>query len=353
MTSHRHERLLLSLLGREPSAPVDPADAEPAAFVGLCRRHGVASQAYQAMTSGRTTWPASILEPLRKTTRKTLVDNLLLLKALRDTAAALTDEGIGFVLLKGASLFGFLYPEIQLRPMSDLDLLIREKDWPKTSETLRQMGYGMPSAEEERRYGEIWYHQLVVTPGSPPCNLEFHWNLESVERSRIDPEELIRDAVPLEIDGERFLRLCDDHLLLHLAVHLAHHYQDPSLYWVEDLRRLLRSGRFDWRRIGETSKAWGVENCLAYSLGYLERVFPGTVPGPGRRITLSPARNLILKGFATSDPTLPHRALNGSFLRHAISMMLLDRWRDAGRYIAVHSRKRLARALGTGSKTGD
>jgi len=345
MTSFTNEYSLLALLGRAPSSNIDGRRIDPDVFVDLCRRHRVASLAYQAMAEGNGVWPPEILEPLKETTRKTLVDNLLLLKALRDAAAALTEEGTGFVLLKGASLLGFLYPEIQLRPMTDLDLLIREKDWPKVAGTLGQRGYRLPSAEEERFFRETWYHQLIETPGSPPCGVEFHWNLESVDRSRIDPDELIRDAVPCEIEGEEFLRLCDDHLLLHLSVHLAHHYSTPSLHWVEDLRRLLVRGNFDWDRIARTAGAWRVGNCLAYSLGYVERVYPGTLPDPARRFALSPARVLILRTFGTSDPTLPHRALDRSPVRHAVSMALLDRWRDAGRYVAVHSVMRLARIV--------
>jgi Uncharacterised nucleotidyltransferase len=346
MDSFTTERLLLALLDGSGAPDVDRTSIESDGFVALCRRHRVASLVHREIANGGRNWPPGIVEPLRETTRKTLVDNLLLLKALRDVAAALGEEGIGFVLLKGASLLGFLYQEIQLRPMVDLDLLIRGKDWPKVAETLGQRGYRLPSPERERFYQESWYHQLVESPGTPSCYLEFHWNLESVERSRIDTDELIRDAVPFEIEGEQFLRLCDDHLLLHLSIHLAHHFQDPSLHWIEDLRRLLARGSLDWDRIGRVARQWGVANCLAYSLGYLERVHPGTLPPPARRFALSGIRGWILRAFQTSDPTLPHRRLHGSPLRHAVSMALLDRWSDVGRYVALHSAMRLSRLAG-------
>ena len=336
MTPYAHEHLMLNLLGRAAVWGDGVADIQPAAFVDLCRRHRVAGLVYQRAGRGMAR-AEEILPGLKETAHKTLVDNLILLKALHEVAAVLSEEGIGFVLLKGVSLLGFLYPEIQLRPMTDLDLLIREKDWPKVTDTLKARSYRLPTEDEERHFSEVWYHQLIETPGTPSTNLEFHWNLESVERSRIDPEELIRDAVPCEIEGESFLRLSDDHLLLHLATHLAHHYQSPTLVWVEDLRRLLGKGRFDWERIGRTARAWGVENCLAYSLGYAERAFPGTLPPEAGRFRLSAGRNFILGAFRTENPVLPHRPLEGRPIRHAVSMLLLDRWRDAARYIVVHA----------------
>ncbi|MCI0408624.1 MAG: nucleotidyltransferase family protein, partial [Acidobacteria bacterium] len=242
--------------------------------------------------------------------------------------------------------------EIQLRPMTDVDLLIREKDWPKVADTLRSRGYRLPAAESENYYAENWYHQLVESSGTPPTNLEFHWNLESVERSRIDPEELIHEAVACEIEGERYLRLGDHHLLVHLAVHLAHHYQAPALIWAEDIRRLIERGDLDWQRIRRTAKDWGVENCLAYSLGYVERAFPGTLPDQARVFRFSPARRLIMNAFRTEDPSLPHQPVRGRPLRHAVSMVLLDRWRDVARYIAVHSFRRATRTAAVPFATG-
>jgi len=344
MTSYSHERLMLSLLRGGAHSRADFAEAQSGPFLELCRQHRVTGLVYQQAVRDPAGAEA-ILPGLREVTRKTLVDNLVLLKALQDVASALSEEGIGFVVLKGASLLGLVYPEIQMRPMTDVDLLIREKDWPKVGDTLQSRGYRLPAAEAERYYAENWYHQLVESSGIPPTNLEFHWNLESVERSRIDPEELIHEAVACEIEGQPYLRLGDHHLFVHLAVHLAHHYQSPALIWAVDIRRLIERGGLDWEMIGRTAKAWGVENCLAYSLGYVERAFPGTLPAQARGFRFSPTRRLIMRAFRTEDPTLPHQPLGGRPLRHAVSMVLLDRWRDVARYIAVHSFRRAGRAV--------
>jgi len=351
MKSYSHERLMLSLLRGEPRSLADFSGEESGTFAELCRQHRVTGLVHQQATRAPAK-AGALLAILREATHRILVDNLVLLRALKDVSSALSEEGIGFVLLKGASLLGLLYPEIQLRPMTDVDLLIREKDWPKVRETLQSRGYRLPAVEAESWYAENWYHQLVESSGTPPTNLEFHWNLESVERSRIDPEELIHEAVPCDIEGAPYLRLGDHHLLVHLAVHLAHHYQSPALIWVVDLRRLIGRGGLDWEKVERTAQAWGVENCLAYSLGYVERAFPGTLPEPARRFRLSPARRLIMRAFRTEDPSLPHQSVAGRPLRHAVSMVLLDRWRDAARYIAVHSFRRTSRAAVLPSATG-
>ena len=350
MDSYLHEHLMLSLLRGGAHSHAEFTGVQSGTLVELCRLHRVSGLVYQQ--AAKDPAAGAFLSGLREAARKTLVDNLVLLKALKDVTSALSEEGIGFVLLKGAGLLGFLYPEIQLRPMTDVDLLIREKDWPKVRDTLQSRGYRLPAADSERYYAENWYHQLVESPGIPPTNLEFHWNLESVERSRIDPEELIHDAVACEIEGEPYLRLGDHHLLVHLAVHLAHHYQSPALIWAVDIRRFIEGRELDWQRIRRTAKDWGVENCLAYSLGYVERAFPGTLPPQAGGFRFSPARRLIMNAFRTEDPSLPHQPLGGRPLRHAVSMVLLDRWRDVARYIAVHSFRRATRTTALPLATG-
>jgi hypothetical protein len=335
---------MLSMLGREPLPKDGIREADPAALVELCRSHRVAGIAHQGATRLRPRYD-SALAGLRQVAHKTLVDNLVLLKALKETAAIMRAENIDFILLKGASLLALLYPEIQLRPMTDIDFLIPRGAWPRLAAALRAKGFSMPSREEEKFYGETWYHQLVKSPWSVSTNLEFHWNLESIERSRIKPEDLFRRAVPCELDGETFKRLGDEDLLIHLGVHLAHHYETPALIWVEDLRRLLRQGSFDWARIARTARDWGVENCLAYSFGYVERAFPGTLPPAARRFQFSPFRKYLLSRLETDNPVLPHAPVRG-MKRHVVSMLLLDRWWDVARYIAIHAYQRSIRAIG-------
>src|SRR5262245_7878707 len=264
MPPHACERLMLDLL-RAPGRGAEPLPDVPAStFVDLCRRHRVAGRIgprLDAAAPGSGEIPAGIQE----IARKTLVYNLVLLQALRDVAALLREARVRFVLLKGSSLLNFLYARVDERPMTDVDLLIRKEDWPIVAQALRARGYTMPSEAEERDHAENWYNQSVTSPAIPSTSMEFHWNLESIERSRIDLGELLREAVPCEVEGDPYLRLGDDHLLLHLAVHLAHHYEAPAIMWVEDLRRLLSKGRFDWDKIARLAALWRVRNGVAYS----------------------------------------------------------------------------------------
>src|SRR5262245_28366476 len=238
MVPYPEENLLLQLLRGAPTTPADGKRIEAARFVDLCRRHGVAAVALRRMEASGPDWPPVLLDGLKRATQKTLVDNLVLLRTLHETAAALDGARIEFVLLKGISLLGFLYPRIDERPMTDMDLLIRRTDWPAVADTLARRGYILPTPESEADLGEDWYNHEVRSPGNPSCLVEIHWDLESIERSRIDPGDLFRAAVPCTVDGRPYRRLSDDHLFLHLAVHLAPHYAAPATDWDHNVRIL-------------------------------------------------------------------------------------------------------------------
>ena len=349
-----HERTLVATLRGATVPDADRARLDQHALLDLIERHrlaGVVRRHVQAAEDGH--WASALEEALVTASRKTLADNMVLVEALRSIEEVLRAADISFVVLKGASLLGFLYPEFDGRFMTDLDLLIRQDDWPRVAAALRTRGYKMPTGEQERYYSQAWYHQLVETPAFPSCAVEFHWNIESTERSRVDPVDLANRSVAFELDDTSYRRLCDDDLLLHLAVHLAHHFDRPSLHWVEDLRRLLLNSTFDWAVIESRARQWQVLNCLAYTFCYVERVFPGTLPPAARRIVLSPARRFVLQLLGTTDPTLPHRPLADKPLRHAVSMALLDRWWDALRYVAKHTILRLGRPLRLARRSPD
>ena len=48
----------------------------------------------------------------------------LLLRKLKDVLSSLADRGVEVIVLKGAALVTTLYPDLGLRPMRDIDLLI-------------------------------------------------------------------------------------------------------------------------------------------------------------------------------------------------------------------------------------
>ena len=73
--------------------------------------------------------------------------NLLAFNALARVIEHLNAHGIPNILLKGVALALTLYKNEALRPMGDVDLLVRWDDVPRTVELLRELGYTTPIPE--------------------------------------------------------------------------------------------------------------------------------------------------------------------------------------------------------------
>ncbi len=74
--------------------------------------------------------PSAIEQELRHAYHQNACRNTLLLDELGNVLRHLAVEGVKVILLKGAALAELVYGNIAVRPMSDLDLLIRLQDLP-------------------------------------------------------------------------------------------------------------------------------------------------------------------------------------------------------------------------------
>ena len=101
----------------------------------------------------------------------------LLLRELKDVLSSLVDRGVEVIVLKGAALVRNLYPDLGLRPMRDIDLLIHRKELPQAIEILYDLGYQrhLPPARNgiENLQGEV----VCVKDGEFPIVIEPHWTL--------------------------------------------------------------------------------------------------------------------------------------------------------------------------------
>ena len=67
--------------------------------------------------------------------------NAVLFQELERILRMLEAAGIPVIVLKGAALAQTIYPDIALRPMTDLDLLVLQKDLDRAVTLIRESGY--------------------------------------------------------------------------------------------------------------------------------------------------------------------------------------------------------------------
>jgi hypothetical protein len=190
--------------------------------------------------------------------------------ALCEILAAFTAAAIPVVVLKGAALSHFLYPEPGLRPHSDLDLLVSPADLLRAQQAVQRLGFqGPPASSLTHRH----LPPLQRTQDGLTVEVELHHrllsnyfdNVRAVMRGAIGRREPIGAgdnrlsdvSVPLRpfaIGDRQAFTLGLEDQLHHLCQHLISHvnvWDYARLIWVADVISLTEryTPEINWRRV--------------------------------------------------------------------------------------------------------
>ncbi len=162
------QRTLLQLLrrpdgSRTPPTPVDLTAAEWEALLMEAGRQDVMPLLHYRLQFRleRAAIPAPILESLQNAFLKNTAYISLLYRELQQILSACQQEGIPVILLKGSYLAKQVYPEIGLRPMSDMDLMVQPRDLPRAGAITERLGY-TPSYPHRTDVEMAFSHQMPM-----------------------------------------------------------------------------------------------------------------------------------------------------------------------------------------------
>jgi hypothetical protein len=211
--------------------------------------------------------PAEAQAAFARAYQLTCLKNLQLYGTLRRLLLALEAERLPAILLKGAFLAQWIYGDIGLRPMGDLDLLFRKEDEDRLGHVLDRLGYDEAEPAPEGTYLQVLEHTNHGMPRflGKITRLEPHFFL--LARHCPDPDRLqhlIWDRVLVhDWEGLPVRSLSWEFQVLHLAAHLHEHVEKSAifLYWLSDLRALLHrhGGDLDWPWLGAKARELGLE----------------------------------------------------------------------------------------------
>ncbi len=195
------------------------------------------------------------LELLKGAYVATAARNAVLFRALKTVLEVLSAERTPVIVLKGAALAELVYPQRALRPMADIDLLIREEDLEGAERRLRSIGYEVahdPQTKEELRQR---HHHWVFRSARPDVGgipVELHWSLDPPGRPVAwDVRALFERATPASIAGADALVLGPEDLILHLCLHLCRHRFNGGVIALCDIAATVShyDGRLDWAKV--------------------------------------------------------------------------------------------------------
>lgn len=253
------------------------------ALVQLASQEGVAPLFHVALRQAEVSMPARPGQALLQAYYTSAAQNALFLQELDRIMATLNAARLPALALKGAVLAQVLYPAVALRPMGDLDILVRWQDREATLAVAASLGY-LPAEPEMRPGLDAETMHTVFLLGGPDrrVGLELHWSLLAARAdARSAPDAwLWQGALPLDAQRD-FLQPAPGPHLLYLAAHLGlRHPGQPRLIWLYDLHLLLtaHAAALNWPAIVRQAQGLGWEAVLGTMLRQVQAAFGSPVP---------------------------------------------------------------------------
>jgi len=182
--------------------------------------------------------PEGLQSDLKKVYLLNFTRNTTLLEEFIKIQTLFATEDIEIMPLKGMALLFSVYKDIGLRPMDDIDLLVKRKDYKRARELLIVSGYqdhelpfyytkmiGRRTVLLDMQH-ELWYLKTMSGFKSSIYGIERIW--ENVQRIYLE-------------DGKSAKIMEAEDLLIHVVAHAAIDHVKPRLLWLYDIISICES----------------------------------------------------------------------------------------------------------------
>jgi len=218
----------------------------PGRLEACCRRHGLAPLLYWYLCREAKLEPSG-LQALEWDYQRNVEHNQLLQARLADFLGASSHP---VMVLGGAALDAYVYPQAGLRSLSELDVLVSPEDIRPATALLKKQGYRLLSQSS---------FQATYEVGEPQAQLHLHWSLGW----GIPLPPLFQAARALPFHDSTALALHPHDLLLVLAWTIWRRGFDVPLQSLWDLAECCRAMDPGERsNLPERAAAWGLGRCL-------------------------------------------------------------------------------------------
>lgn len=212
--------------------------------------HGVAPLLYSRLSSIETHLPVQFIHKLRLLSHRHQAAAQIRQKVLLDTLIACEEAKVDMLLLKGIALSMLVYPEAALRPMRDIDILVRKEDLFRVRELLLTLDFQIDALSADQ-YPE---KHLVATKliDGMSISVEAHHKLFDDEYGNpVEFDDLLLPRVPIDVSDQTAFTLSPEEMLWHVSRHLVesvNYANQVRLIWFADVLFLVRcyADEIDW-----------------------------------------------------------------------------------------------------------
>jgi hypothetical protein len=253
--------------------------------------------------------PPEVLHQLRLLYRESCVQAINQSVRLQEILLALSHKGVPSIVMKGAALGALIYQTAGLRPMLDIDLLVRSSDLDAAASVLAELGYVSDESYQAAEWYKNHHHHLApfITPDQSVV-VELHHQVASPRANVSLPiEEFWQHAREAQIASVPALVLAPEDLLLSICAHVAISQRfEKALRDLADIAEVIRAYRneINWDQLVRNAIRWGAASCLYYCLWAAQLVIETVLP-PNLLKKLRPETGLSLPTDASLKFLIP------------------------------------------------
>jgi len=271
--------------------------------------------------------PEEVFLTMKKYYYANLSKNLFFEKEMLDIFAMANQDNIGVIPFKGFSLIHTVYNNPGLRPMVDVDILVKENDLTNIKSILNKSGYEDNS--EKARCNEQQF-EIVFTKKIASNHytiIEVHHELSPARPHKLNLPYLWQRARKETVDGYEIQHLSPEDTLLSLALHLRRHTRRLTLKFIIDIAELLNKHNvvMDWHYIKKSAADNHIITTMHTSLSLAKELLEAEIPLE----TINQFRPNTLKAFLihlniNKNNFFNQKKRSGAFLR----LLLFDKAAD-------------------------
>ncbi|MBN2829208.1 MAG: nucleotidyltransferase family protein [Candidatus Cloacimonetes bacterium] len=193
---------------------------------------------------------------------------------------AFSRNNIDCILLKGAALITSYYGEPALRPMNDLDILVRREDAQKAFSLMEELGW-------KPRRNKKFLTQFKRTNGIAMSNgsgfeTDLHWDVVSQSMWKDSEKSYWENYETVEYKGRRLRILNPEMQIIHNTSHGLKWNKMSSIRWIPDVALIIEKRRddIDWDCLMDIIIDKKLVFTMKQGLNFLVDEFGADIPVP-------------------------------------------------------------------------
>lgn len=277
------EAALLALLRPTPQLPRPLAPGSWNQVLSLAEQERLTPLVARAVEDLGLWVPADVGVALAKARERAGAVAILAFDRFGEVLTALRARGVLPIVLKGAAMAKWIYPDPALRPFIDIDLLVPAEDVSRTHDLLTEFGYRLGTGQSTTATDLTWRHARgYYDPEGNRPTLDVHWRLAGypllIDVSYVTLAE--RCAVEPLAGADLLVASPGDTVLISSIFFLRElWYGKPRLRYLRDLAEVVARHPVDWGRVTAMARSVRfLRSPLVLALSAAQRLFGTPVP---------------------------------------------------------------------------